>query len=926
MAALLAVTLAVMNASDRRSFGALDDGVSWVDGGEVVVAWHVSPGSPAARAGIRAGDQLKVLDGNEISSAVQATRQLYGAAGSKEISYQLVRNGEGFQVSLTPQWKTSAGLLQDCLLVVGFLFLAIGLVVVSRRDVASGATHFFLLCLTSFILYAFSHSGRFDTFDWTIYWLDAVAWVLQPALFLHFCLNFPARVSIGGLGFPRAFVYVPGWILLAGHVLVAGGLLSLAGSQEASLRVLERVQTVYLAAFFMAGVIVLYLSSRRVSAALVRQQLRWLSWGSALALAPFTLLYAVPYVLGRVPVGGMEFSALSLGLMPLTFAYAVVRYRLMDVELLFRRGFVYSLATGAMVALYFGVTALMADVFRSAAHLTSRAGWIVAIVITALLFRPVVNWIQQGLDRTFYRDRFAYRKTLLDFARDLGSEVRLDPLLDALLDRLSQTLNIERAAIFLEDTSTRSFRLSRFVGFSVEKSLDLSFLNTPTSEFRKGHLFFGSFHDLPSEPPGRREAMEALELHYYVPLSTRGRVAGYLGLGKTRSGEFLSSEDVELVRTLAGYFSIALENSRLYKSLEEKVQEYERLKDFNENILESGSTGVVAENLAGRVEYWNTAMEMLYGLPRAGVLGRPTAEIFSPELVADIRLSSVLGETRSLYKHKLLSHDGRRPTVNISVTPLREKNGNLLGRLLLFNNITDRVRLEDQVAQAEKLSSIGMLAAGVAHEVNTPLAVISSQTQMLRKMVPSDDPKRGFLEKIIKQTFRASDIVNHLLKFSRTTGTEFKETDLNKVLGETLVLLDHVLDAGRITVESRLSPELPLIQGNSGRLQQVFMNLILNARDAMLGGGRLLISTWQENSSVMVEVVDSGVGIPNRDLRKIYDPFFTTKSGSRGTGLGLAVSYGIIREHSGTVQVQSEPGQGTTFRLEFQALRKPVHA
>ena len=230
------------------------------------------------------------------------------------------------------------------------------------------------------------------------------------------------------------------------------------------------------------------------------------------------------------------------------------------------------------------------------------------------------------------------------------------------------------------------------------------------------------------------------------------------------------------------------------------------------------------------------------------------------------------------------------------------------------------------MAQAEKLSSIGMLAAGVAHEVNTPLAVISSQTQMLRKMVPAGDPKRVFLEKIIKQTFRASDIVNHLLKFSRTTGTEFEETDLNKVVGETLMLLDHVLDAGRIRVESRMSPELPLIHGNSGRMQQVFMNLILNARDAMPEGGRLLISTWQENSTVLVEVVDSGEGIANRNLGKIYDPFFTTKSGSRGTGLGLAVSYGIIREHSGTVQVKSEPGQGTTFRLEFPALRKPVHA
>ena len=235
------------------------------------------------------------------------------------------------------------------------------------------------------------------------------------------------------------------------------------------------------------------------------------------------------------------------------------------------------------------------------------------------------------------------------------------------------------------------------------------------------------------------------------------------------------------------------------------------------------------------------------------------------------------------------------------------------------------MRLEDQVAQAEKLSSIGMLAAGVAHEVNTPLAVISSQTQMLRKMVPSGDPKDVVLEKIIKQTFRASGIVNHLLKFSRTTGTEFEETDLNKALGETLMLLDHVLNAGRVTVESHFSSEPLLIHGNNGRMQQVFMNLILNARDAMPEGGQLSISTRQKNSTVFIEVADSGIGIANRDLRKIYDPFFTTKSGSRGTGLGLAVSYGIIREHSGTVQVKSEPGQGTTFHLAFPASRKVVH-
>ena len=244
---------------------------------------------------------------------------------------------------------------------------------------------------------------------------------------------------------------------------------------------------------------------------------------------------------------------------------------------------------------------------------------------------------------------------------------------------------------------------------------------------------------------------------------------------------------------------------------------------------------------------------------------------------------------------------------------------------MILNELTERVELEDQLAQAEKLSSIGLLAAGVAHEVNTPLAVITSQAQMLIKQIPSDDAKAKTLDRIIKQSFRASEIVNNLLKFSRTSGSEYLEVDLNRVIRDTLALVEPMLRASKITLNTQLASGLPGVHGNTGKLQQVFMNLIMNARDAMPYGGELTMATESEDSTVRVEVTDNGVGIPSEYLSKTFDPFFTTKSTSRGTGLGLAVSYGIIREHGGKIAVESAVGRGASFRLEFPSVRKAVH-
>ena len=334
---------------------------------------------------------------------------------------------------------------------------------------------------------------------------------------------------------------------------------------------------------------------------------------------------------------------------------------------------------------------------------------------------------------------------------------------------------------------------------------------------------------------------------------------------------------------------------------------------------------MLAVDLEGRVESWNTQLERMIGVPRHEAVGRKLEEVLPADLVAEIAARAASEHVSGVYKFHLRNRSGRSLVVNISIAPLVGKAGERIGRLVLLDDITQRVRLEEQLIQTEKLTSLGLLAAGVAHEVNTPLAVISNYIQMLAKQLPGEDPRHKLIEKIIQQTFRASEIVNNLLNFSRTGAGEFTEVDLNAVVEETLSLVAHPFRSARVNVIKSLQRELPPVLGSTNRLQQVFLNLFMNARDAMPSGGMLEVRTAANNGYVEVEITDTGTGIPPEHLHRIFDPFFTTKLSGRGTGLGLSVSYGIIKEHAGKIDVRSTPGQGTSFRLEFPAARKTVH-
>ncbi len=924
-----AIVFASVNFNKENAFQTPTDGVRWSEVGSGLQARVVPADSPGERAGIKPGDLLVAARSHPVNRVSSLVREWFLTGSYQRIDYILIRSTVRIDASVV---LVDAGRSQyQELRLIAVVYLLIGLYVLFRRWTAPRAAHFYIFCLASFVLYSFHFSGRFNTFDWIIYWSNIVAWSLQPALFLHFALSFPEeRANRPQHRFLVGLCYLPGIIVVG---LYATAINHWSATQILIHR-LDQIATGYLALYYVLAAIVFFVNYTTTDNPLRRQQLKWLFRGTLIAVVPFTVLNVIPFLADWVvPVWLNNISGISLVMLPLTFSWAIVRYRMMDVDLIFKRGVTYTLATASLVGLYFAAVAVSAEIVHKRLPNFGTWGLMVTIILTALMFDPLKRGIQARVDKIFDRKRYDYRQTLTEFGRSLSSQTDLPALLNSICDRLPRTLLVSRVAIFLSGPRSRC-TLAAGHGlqpalYEAGASMQLGFLDFDQPG-ASSHIFLETPQQALYLPEGERQTAALLDLNYYIPCRVQDRTIAVIGFGRTVDGDFLSSEDVELLESLASYIGIAIQNARLYASLAEKVSEYERLKEFNENIVESINVGILAVDFEERIESWNAQMEVMYALPRIDAVGAPLATIFPADFMKEFHERKDQPGVHNLYKYRLTTHSGEVRTANIAIAPLVSRTFSVVGRIILVDDITERVQLEGQLSQAEKLSSIGLLAAGVAHEVNTPLAVISSYTQMLAKQVRDDERLSKLLDKITQQTFRASEIVNGLLNFSRTSGTEFQQIDINHTIRETLTLLDHQFKTSQVAVDLELDAQLPPIMGNPGKLQQVFLNLFLNAKDAMHGGGRLAVGT-SCNGHVSVSITDSGDGISPEHMQRIYDPFFTTKSAPkegqrRGTGLGLAVTYGIIQEHAGKIQVESKLGSGTTFLLEFPLVRKPIHA
>ncbi|MDQ1589735.1 MAG: hypothetical protein QOG71_362 [Pyrinomonadaceae bacterium] len=938
------------------------DGVAWEQTDKGIFARAVTPNSAASRAGILGilpGDRLiAISDDEEHNEPIVRTEDIPkyledAAAYGQRLRYIIQRpTPDGatrdYYVYLDNLHTIPNRTTRDYYLnLIGIVYLLVGLFVLFKQGGrAPFVLHFTTLCLTAFVLHFYKPVGFYEDLDLAIAFLDDAAYVLFAPLFLHFCALYPVRRALSErTRWLAVLLYVPAAVLVVLTTLVDFVPPSRLNFSDAFIGNLYKAEFAHFWLALVAGATLLVRRFWKSKVAVVRQQLKWVVWGSVLAVAPFTLLYAVGYLFGDAPAAATDAGAerwlidaavLPLILIPLTFGNSVVRYRLMDVDVVVRRAAVYALTTLA-IALMIGVVVYVAGLYAFGGEVVTPGVITLRVIIAVLAMTvivmtaaPIKNFLQEQTDRLFYGERYDLRHGLLDFGRTLSATTTLEPLLDALVSRLEQVLGVARVAIFIEDARAASgYRVARSVGLSSEVIVPQDFREM--IRVRSAEAGIVRADDIDLQPETSSFVRRAL--HYYVPCVVRGRMVAVIGLGRSTGGALLSSEDLEILRTISGYVAVAIENSLLYQEQTERAAELELLKEFNESIVESINVGLLAVDSTGRITGCNTALEELLGVRRDEAVGARVEDLFAEDFAETLQQALGAGgwelaSLRHIYKLHTATRDGRSLILNIAFAPLRRTEiAAHTGALVVLEDVTARVRLEEQLQQREKLSSIGLLAAGVAHEINTPLTGVSSYTQMLLGMLPTGDPKHKLLEKIHRQTERATGIVNNLLNFSRTgTATEFDEVDVNHVLDDTLQLLEPQLRQSQIEIVRDYNRALPAAYGNGGKLQQVFTNLILNARDAIPNGGRITLSTaTEDNDSVIIHIADTGIGIAPENVARIYDPFFTTKGVGRGTGLGLAVSYGIVQEHSGHIAVNSAPGRGTTFRITLPTTQGRAH-
>ena len=926
------LALAIHNIQQKSRFHHLDDGAFWEDQQGRVYATRVDPGGPAAKAGVTLGDVLVFVGDEPIENAARVRAILDGALDGEVLSYQILREDERRALALTvaplPQGNVP---VYYFLAAVGIFSLAVGTIVYIRRRGVAATAHFYFLCVFWFLAYGFSFTGELDKWDRVFFWMDRVGILFFPPVFLHFALCFPTRQPI---------VQKRGWILTALY-LPGAAFLYLSLTAEFAFfspiawggrfftdanAFLNRIVPAYVALASLAAFAAFVASHRRARSITVKKQTRWIVWGTGFGTLPFALFYAVPYLFGITPGLEMELSVVPLALIPLSFAYAIVKYRLMDVEVLFKRGMVFTLATAVVGGLYLAIFLAGAHYLVGDGHSTILA--LLSAIVVVLLFTPIKSRIQVGIDRLFYRERYDYRRALLAFSRDLNAHLDLDHLSSRLVERIVDTFEVEKVAL-LVPAKDGDLRVQAGQGLSEGEWSSVHLFDDSPLHRRLSSgeaIFYGDFDWEQARSLSKSTAEDALAiegLQYAIPCRSHGRVVGVVLLGRRWDQSALSSEDMDLLTMLSGQAATALENARLYRSLERKAAEFETLKEHSENTIESLEAGILVLDLDSKVVRFNRALETLYGLPRSEALGRSFGELF-PASLCDMLEASMgsawwtRAETSGISRANLANLSGEEKVVKLQVAPFVTDKGEPEGTIVIFEDISLRVELETQLQLREKMASLGLLAAGVAHEVNTPLTGISSFTQMLREHVDPDDPKAKLLEKIERQTERASKIVNNLLNFSRQGRSTFVPIIVNDVIRDVLSLLDHQLTRARVKVRLELTEGLPEILGDENKLQQVFLNLILNAQDAMASGGWLTIGASHANGTVRVEVADTGQGISQEDVKRIYDPFFTTKrAGASGTGLGLSITYGIIQEHSGRISVESSVDQGTSFQLRF---------
>ena len=875
----------------RSSFERLDFRFTRSSG--VIVVKSVDAGSGAEAAGLRAGDQIWLIGGtpsNEVAGLNKTLRRTTGP-----IPILVGRGGQTLTIQYhPPQLKVDYPYL--ILSFIGFLYLAIGLFTLFRGDTRE-STLFFFVTLLSFIVYVYTPAGDIDWSYKLLQLMEDFAYIFLPPLALHFFLLFPRPILRNKLAI--AALYLPPALLALWNVnlMVFNNAVPIA-EPRLSLEIIRRWEIFDLGVYFTLAMIALAFTYR-TAAPVGKKQIKWIYLGTALGFLPFLAIYIIPYLIrGYVGPVYSTISILPLALIPLAFAVSILKYRLWDVEVVIKEALAYSVTFVFGMVAFSTVNLILSRVIEERSAMERNFLAFASGLLIAGVLIPVKGRIEEVIEMFLYRESYRHRRTMAEFAQELASFHDVHELISMMRERLRATLHIEKMNLFTRDGS--SFLIYQPEPGVPRRVAEKDFGSLPSS----GPLVLTS----PRLPDSTELPWELLRsgYRYVFALRNRGELQGLLLLGTKRGEEPLSRDDLSLLGSLTAPVALAIENSRLYSKLRRQLDEIRALKEYNENIIESSSSAIAVVANDGTVL---TANRAFWELVDAEHEDEPIGTLFPP-----------FAEVREAESHTLTTHfvtrKGVSKEVTITVSPLAAGEVDDGARVLVIGDISERVRLERELQDKERLASLGLLAAGVAHEVNTPLTGISSYAQLLLAETKPEDPKYKLLKKMEQQSFRASHLVNSLLDLIANRPRTRELVNVRELIATTVALHEDLLAAKAVKVHIGTVPNV-YVRGNVHDLQQVLTNIVLNARDAVPQDGNIWIDVAEEGERVVIRVRDDGKGIAPEVVDRIFEPLVTTKRGQGGTGLGLAISRRIVLASDGDISVRNVPGSGAEFSVSL---------
>ncbi|MCU0554048.1 MAG: ATP-binding protein [Syntrophales bacterium] len=506
----------------------------------------------------------------------------------------------------------------------------------------------------------------------------------------------------------------------------------------------------------------------------------------------------------------------------------------------------------------------------------------------------------------------------------LTRPVSLDTVLTAIVEETAHVFGYDRVAIYLVSKDGKLLECKYEIGFTPEE-MEIAFQRPFSLErhecietlvVKTGENVYIRDYNADSRVTYLDRKVSAKQNRFAtiaVPLRLRESVIGLIEADRGGYPLVLTEEDIQHLSIFANQASIIIENTRLYEQL---VNE----RNFAENVVQSSPNCILVVNCNGTIRTVNPMTQSIFGLAPEKVIGRMAADVFDDPLGKIIR-DALAGQMSDSHEIVIKRKGGARTVLDVSTSQLKSQDGTVLGAVLIATDLTEVKKTDEWMRRVDRLSSLGQLSAGVAHEIRNPLASINFNIQLLSKRVPLDEKSRRIVENSLAGVDRIKGLVKGMLDFSRPAPPQLKKESIHRALEDAVALMDSQFAKHGIRVVMNLADEVPDIVFDNRQIQQVFVNMLLNAMQAMPEGGTVTIETrvggeTKELSRYLsVYISDTGIGIPRENFSKIFDPFFTTKP--EGTGLGLSIAHKILEQHGALMEIRSRIGQGTMFIVRF---------